>query len=164
MTARGYATLASIVLAIALSGCNGGSSGSPVAPAAALSNVTGDYTGTLTDNAAGMQTASAIFSEHGSAVGGALLLGPAGATSIALAMTLTASNTLAGSGTMDTTGAACTFTFAATYDPNANTMTGTYAPVGTCTGMTGGTYALTQQCMDAASATRRRPNGLLAHC
>jgi hypothetical protein len=151
------------VIAVAVSGCNGGSTSVANLPAT-LSNVTGDYVGTLTDAAAGTQTASVTLSEHGSAVGGALLLGAAGATSIALAMTLTPSNTLAGSGTMDTTGVACTFTFAATYDPNANTLTGTYAPVGACTGMTGGTYALTQQCMDAVSAARRRLQGLLPHC
>jgi hypothetical protein len=160
---RGFAVLASIAFACALTGCGGNSNSTP-APPATLSNVTGDYVGTLTDATAGTQAASATLSEHGSAVGGALLLGAAGATSIALALTLTTSNALSGSGTMDTTGTACTFTLAATYDPNANTLTGTYTPVGTCTQMTGGTYSLTQQCMDAPSSDRRRPKELLPHC
>lgn len=163
MKLRGIVAPAALALVLALTGCHGGSSGT-VTPAATLSNVTGDYTGTLTDATAGAQTASLTLSEHGSAVGGALLLGATGATTIALALTLTTSNALTGSGTMDTTGVACTFTLAGTYDPNANTLTGTYTPVGTCTQLTGGTYSLTQQCMDAPSADRRRPMGILAHC
>ena len=156
--------LASIVLvALALTGC-GGSSNSVNLPAATLSDVSGDYVGTLKDNTAGTQTATATFSEHGASVGGALLLGATGATSIALALTLDTSNELTGAGTLDTAGNACTFTFSATYDPNANKLTGTYAPVGTCAGMTGGTYTLAQQCMDPVASTRRRTMGLLAHC
>jgi hypothetical protein len=164
MMSRGNSALIAIVLAFALAGCNGGASSNPVAPLATLSDVSGDYIGTLTDNAAGTQTATATFSEHGSAVGGALLLGAAGATSIALALTLASSNALTGAGTMDTAGNACTFTFSATYDPNTNQFTGTYAPVGTCAGMTGGTYNLVQQCMDPVASTRRSPKGTLAHC
>jgi hypothetical protein len=152
-----------VALVLALTGCHGGSSGT-VTPAATLSNVTGDYTGTVTDATAGVQNATLTLSEHGSSAGGALLLGATGATSIALALTLATSNALDGSGTMDTTTVACTFTVTGTYDPNANTYDGSYAPVGTCSTMTGGTFALTQQCMDAASSARRRPDALLAHC
>jgi len=50
--------LASIVLvALALTGC-GGSSNSVNLPAATLSDVSGDYVGTLKDNTAGTQTAT----------------------------------------------------------------------------------------------------------
>lgn len=128
------------------------------------SNVTGDYVGTLTDATAGTMAAAVTLSEHGSAVGGALALGPAGAQSIALALAVASTNALTGSGTMDTLTVACTFTVSATYDPNANTLNGNYTPVSTCAGWTGGTFALTQQCMDAPSAARRTPKGLLAHC
>lgn len=161
---RGGSVLASIVIALALAACNGSSNSVNPLPAATLSDVSGDYVGTLKDNTAGTQTATATLSEHGAAVGGALLLGAAGATSIALALTLDTSNALTGAGTMDTAGNACTFTFGGTYDPNANQLTGTYTPVGTCAGMTGGTYTLAQQCMDPVASTRRRTMGLLPHC
>jgi hypothetical protein len=153
-----------IAAALALAGCGGNGGTSSVTTPAALSNVTGDYTGTLQDTTAGTMVAAVTLSEHGSAVGGALLLGPNGSTSIALAMTLAASNALTGSGTMDTSTVACTFTVSATYAPNANTLTGTYMPVGTCAGFAGGTYSLAQQCMDAVSANRRSTKGLLPHC
>ena len=163
MKVRGCPVPATLALVLVLTGCHGGSNGT-VTPKVTLSNVTGDYTGTVTDATAGAQNATLTLSEHGSAVGGALLLGATGATSIALALTLDTSNALDGSGTMDTTTVACTFTITGTYDPNANTYNGSYAPVGTCSTMTGGTFALTQQCMDAASSARRRPDALLAHC
>lgn len=153
-----------IAAALALAGCGGNSTTSSVTTPPALSNVTGDYTGTLVDTTAGTMVAATTLSEHGSAVGGALLLGPAGSTSIALAMTLDPSNALAGSGTMDTLTVACTFTVAGTYTPSTNTLTGRYTPVGTCAGFAGGTYSLAQQCMDAPSSTRRSPKGVLAHC
>jgi hypothetical protein len=157
--------LAAVVLgALALTGCGGSSNGVNPPPAATLSNVSGDYVGTLKDNTAGTQAATATFSEHGSAVGGALLLGATGAVSIALALTLDTSNALTGAGTMDTAGNACTFTFGGTYDPNANQLTGTYTPVGTCAGMTGGSYTLAQQCTDPVASARRRPMALLPHC
>lgn len=160
---RGLAASSTLALVLALSGCNG-SSNAAVAPAAALSNVTGDYVGTLKDGTAGTEAATLTLSEHGASVGGALLLGAAGATSMALALTLDTSNALDGSGTVDTATVACTFTVTGSYDPNANTYDGSYAPVGTCATMSGGTFTLTQQCMNAPSATRRRPDALLAHC
>ncbi|HEX3467600.1 MAG TPA: hypothetical protein VHT05_05925 [Candidatus Elarobacter sp.] len=162
MNVRGSAVPAALALVLALTGCH--SSTGTVTPASTLSNVTGDYTGTVTDATAGVQNATLTLSEHGSAVGGALLLGATGATTIALALTLETSNAMNGSGTMDTTGVACTFTVTGTYDPTANTYDGSYAPVGTCATMTGGTFTLAQQCMDAPSAERRRGEGLLAHC
>jgi hypothetical protein len=151
MKVRGCPVPATLALVLVLTGCHGGSNGT-VTPKVTLSNVTGDYTGTVTDATAGAQNATLTLSEHGSAVGGALPL------------TLDTSNALDGSGTMDTTTVACTFTITGTYDPNANTYNGSYAPVGTCSTMTGGTFALTQQCMDAPSAARRRPELLLPHC
>ncbi len=103
MKLRGCAVPATLALVLALTGCHGGSNGT-VTPARTLSNVTGDYTGTVTDATAGVQNATLTLSEHGSAVGGALLVGAAGATSIALALTLGTSNALDGSGTLDTVG------------------------------------------------------------
>ncbi len=158
------ALLASAVVALACAGCGGSSASVNALPAAALSDVSGDYVGTLKDTTAGTLAATATLSEHGSAVGGALLLGAAGTQNIALALTLDASNALAGAGTMDTSGDACTFTVAATYDPGTNQLTGTYAPVGACLGMSGGSYTLAQQCMDPVASARRRPDGLLPHC
>ena len=90
---RRCAVPATVALVLALTGCHGGSNGT-VTPKATLSNVTGDYTGTVTDATAGAQPATLTLSEHGPAVGGALLLGAAGATTIALAITLDTSNAL----------------------------------------------------------------------
>src|ERR1700761_8873127 len=98
MQLRGSAVPVSLALVLALTGCHGGSNGT-VTPAKTLSNVTGDYTGTVTDATAGVQNATLTLSEHGAAVGGALLLGATGTTSIALALTLDTSNALDGSGT-----------------------------------------------------------------
>lgn len=163
MKARCSTLLASLAAsALALAGCGGTTS--TVTTPVVLSNVTGDYTGTLQDRTAGTMAAAATLSEHGSAVGGVLALGPTGSTSIALAMTLDTSNGLTGAGTMDTSTVACTFTVTATYAPSANTLTGTYTPVGTCPGFAGGTYSLAQQCMNAPSSARRSPKGLLPHC
>jgi hypothetical protein len=146
---------------IALAGCN--ASTTPTAPA--ISNISGDYTGTMNDAHDGNGAATATLAQHGNAAGGAISA-TQGITTITAQLSLTIDSTNAFSGAMVvdyTGGTTCSFSTTGTYNTSTNALAGSYTAVTGCAGDTG-TYALTQQCTDTVTSTERRPMSPPAQC
>ena len=143
---------------LALAGC---SNGSTALPSASTTVIAGEYLGTTTDPVGGAQPVATTLAQHGSAVGGTLMLGSGAASNPeSIALTISGS-TLSGSGTATFNGAVCTFTINATYANNQ--ISGTYVPVGGCAGRSG-TISLTQQCANPAASAARRAQGAVPSC
>lgn len=161
--ARGTAAAILAAAALALSGCDNGTSSAPPA-ATALTNIAGEYTGTVQDSTLGAQTASTTLAEHGSSIGGALTIA-SGASSAtwAIAWTLTTANTVSGSGSVSVNGPTCTFAMSGSYNPTSGQITGTYQAVSGCSGRTG-SFTLNQQCSNPTAAARRRTMGVTQLC
>lgn len=162
--------LVALVACVALSACgSSNSSTSPTpSPSPQLANISGDYTGTMTDAQGGAGTATATFAQQGSSVGGSLIDKESSQTiSPAISLTVSASNAVMGAMVVDfANGTTCTFTTTGTYSNNGTssaTLTGSYTAVTGCAGDTG-TYSLTQQCTDTVTASLRRVMGFPAHC
>jgi hypothetical protein len=150
-----------------LSGCNGSTSPSP-SPTSQLSNVSGDYTGTLTDAQGGSGAATATFAQHGSSVGGAVTATQSGgAITAQVSMALTAANALSGAMVVDfADGTSCTYSVNGNYANNGSTsavMSGSYTAVTGCSGDTG-SFSLTQQCTDTITSVDRRAMSYPPHC
>jgi len=161
MVSRTHGRLLSLWLVgtLAVAGCAAKSS-----PAPGLVQVSGEYTGTAQDSVAGAQTVATTLAQHGSSVGGTLTLTAGGVSNTeAVAWTLTTQKGLSGTGTETVGAATCTFAMTGAYDTTTNEINGTYSAVTGCAGTTG-SYTLTQQCTDPATAERRRPAGFIAAC
>lgn len=155
--------LSSVVgFSLLLAACNGGGTSSSTPPQ--LSNISGDYTGTMADAQAGSGPVTATLAQHGASAGGTITTTTTGGTlDVQVSVVLTASNSLAGAMVIDeSNGTVCTFRTTASYDPNTNVISGSYTAVTNCTGDTG-TYTLNQQCIDTVTGAARRRMGL-AHC
>ena len=163
MRARGWAIALLAAGAVAVSGCdNGTTTAAPVATA--LTDIAGEYTGTVQDSALGAQTAATTLAEHGASIGGALTLTSGASTSTwAIAWTLTTANAVSGSGSVSVNGPTCTFAMTGTYNPANGQITGTYQAVNGCSGRTG-SFTLTQQCSNPTAADRRRAMGVTQPC
>lgn len=158
--AGAFAAAACIVLA----GC----SSSPSTPsAAAPSNISGDYSGTVQDGQGGAGTATATLAQHGANAGGSITDKEAAATLTAqISLTIASSNNVSGTIVIDypNNGPTCTFSTNGAYDTSTHVLSGSYSAVTNCTGDTG-TYSLTQQCTDTVtSGHRRRMIGGIAAC
>ena len=156
--ARGFA----LAGCFASAACN---SGTASVPLAAISNISGDYSGTMHDAQGGSGTATATFAQHGSSAGGAITDTEAGATITAqVSLTIARSNVVSGAMVIDyADGTTCTFRTSGTYDAGTNVLSGSYSAVTNCAGDTG-TYSLTQQCIDTVTSGDRRTMGIPAHC
>lgn len=158
-----------IAICLALVACNSSnSSPSPTpSPSAQLANVSGDYTGTMTDAQGGAGTVTATFAQHGSSAGGAMIdKEPSQTISPAISMAITATNSVAGAMVVDyASGATCTFTMTGTYSSAgaSPTLSGSYTAVTGCAGDTG-TFSLAQQCIDTVTASERRAQAVPAQC
>lgn len=147
---------------IALAGCNA-STTTPTAPT--ISNISGDYTGTMSDTKNGNGAATATLAQHGNAAGGAISA-TQGVTAVTAQVSLTIASTNAFSGAMVvdyTDGTTCSFSTLGTYNPSTSALAGSYTAVTGCAGDSG-TYALTQQCTDTVTSTERRPMSPPAQC
>lgn len=164
MHARGTATAVLAAAAVALGGCDSGSTSAPPV-ATALTNIAGEYTGTVQDSTLGTQTAATTLAEHGSSIGGALTVTSGTSTSTwAIAWTLTTANTVTGSGSVGSAaGPTCTFAMSGTYNPTSGQIAGTYQAVNGCSGRTG-SFTLNQQCSNPTASARRRPLGVTQPC
>lgn len=158
---RSVLTLGAIV-ALAACNSNNGSTTPTVAPTPL--KIAGEYTGTVTDSVAGAGTAAVTLSQTGAAVGGTLDF-TFGATTVAnaLAMNVTPAGSLSGTALAQINGATCAFALTGTYNASTNVISGNYSASSGCTGQSG-TYSLTQQCTDPASAIYRRPMAILLPC
>lgn len=164
MTFRARGLTASLALsgALIVNGCSSSTQSVPLTPQ--LTNIAGEYIGTVQDSVAGAESAATTLAEHGPSIGGSLVLTAGTTTSNeAVAWTLTTANTLSGSGSMDVNGATCTFSMTGAYNPANNQISGSYTAVNGCAGRTG-TYTLTQQCSNPTASARRRPSTVTVSC
>ncbi len=149
----GAAALAALLILGACSHNNGGTTPST------LSNISGDYTGSVQDSVTGTANATATLAQHGGSAGGTLSL-TSGSTTLnaALSLAITSSNALSGTIVEDLPdGTTCTFGTTGTYDTTNSRIAGSYSAVTGCASETG-TYTLDQQCTDTVTSTvgRRR--------
>lgn len=153
---------AAIGISLAAAGCNGG--GTTASNPAQLSNISGDYTGTLQDAQAGSGPVTATLAQHGGSAGGTLTTTTTGGTlSVQVSLVITPSNSLSGAMVIDEPNdTTCTFSTTGSYNPATNVINGSYTAVTNCSGDTG-TYTLTQQCLDTVTTADRRKMGL-THC
>jgi len=117
-----------------------------------VSNISGDYIGTMHDAQGGSGSAKATLAQHGTNAGGAVRDKESGQTIIAdMSMTITPQNSTSGAMVIDfppaNTGQVCTFRTSGMYDPTSNVLSGSYVAVTGCAGDSG-TFKLTQQCHD----------------
>ena len=149
------------VLMLVLQGCNGSSNSTP----SAISNISGDYKGTVQDSAAGSATVTGTLAQHGASAGGnmALTFGT-GTQSASVLLVIDSSNSVSGTIVEDLPGGTvCTFSTSGSYSTSSNQITGSYTAVTNCSGQSG-TYSLTQQCVDTVTSVGRRPMGVPIHC
>jgi|SRR5579872_1258849 len=149
---RVYQQVIAIAICIALAGCGSGSSTAPV-----ISNISGDYTGTVQDSQSGSGTAAATFAQTGSSAGGTIVDTEAsGAVNIQVSLKFTSATAANGAMVIDfQNGTTCSFSTNASYNSATNVLSGSYTAVTNCTGDTG-TFSLTQQCIDTPASSDRR--------
>lgn len=147
-----------LVVALTLAACNSGSTNSTPNT---ISNISGDYTGTVQDSVGGTLAASATLSQHGSAAGGVLTTTSGGvAFNSAITLVITSSNAVSGTVVHDLpNGATCTFSTSGNYNTASQQITASYSAVTGCSGQSG-TYTLDQQCTDTVTSVERRPMGV----
>jgi hypothetical protein len=166
MTYRVHLNAAAVAAASCLlfAGCNASVAPSTTGPAGGLaagesaamsqqvSNISGDYVGTVHDAQGGTGTAKATLAQHKANAGGAANVKQAHHSIVVdISLTITSANSTSGALVIDfppaKTGPACTFSTTGSYDRTTNVLSGSYTAVTGCTGDTG-TYKLTQQCHD----------------
>ena len=172
------AAIAAAASCLVLAGCNGSAAPSLTRAAAAsgesapmpqrLSNISGDYIGTVQDTQGGTGHAKATLAQHDANAGGAVKVKESTQSiTVDVSLTINSSNSTSGALVIDfppaNSGPVCTFSTTGSYDPTGNVLSGSYTAVSGCTGDTG-TYTLTQQCHDTVvtSALPRRMNN--PHC
>ena len=143
---------------LALSGCNGSSSGLP-ANTQSVPLAAGDFAGTATDSIMGSGTAVITLSQTGSSIGGTLLETLAGGTlNNTFAVVTDLSGNISGNSVATVNNVACGFKVAGTYNATTGALNGTYTAYSGCSGQSG-TFALLQQCTNPSSSLRRRDGG-----
>jgi hypothetical protein len=166
MMHRVHMSIAAVATAgcLLLAGCNAGVSplqtaaaGSGAAKGSAawsqrVSNISGDYIGTMHDAQGGTGAAKATLAQHTATAGGAIRDKESSQTIVAdMSVTITPQNSTSGAMVIDfppvNTGQTCTFRMSGTYDPTSDVLRGSYVAVTGCAGDTG-TFKLTQQCHD----------------
>jgi hypothetical protein len=147
--------------AVVLAACGGGTTSTPATPtpSPSISNISGDYTGTMQDAQSGSGSATATLAQNGNNAGGAMTSTLTGATlTPQISLTIDSSNNLKGAMVIDyPNGNTCTFTTSGTYANNGTSsaiINATYTAVTGCTGDTG-SYVLNQQCTDTVTAERK---------
>jgi hypothetical protein len=161
-----------------LAGCNGAAAPSVTRASTAgreaapmpqrISNISGDYLGTVQDAQGGAGNAKATLAQHNADAGGGVKDKESTVTlNVDVSLTITSSNSTSGALVIDfpplRSGPVCTFSTTGTYDPTTGVLSGSYTAVTGCSGDTG-TYTLTQQCHDTVvtSVLPRRENN--PHC
>ncbi|MDQ2991429.1 MAG: hypothetical protein M3R30_01240 [Candidatus Eremiobacteraeota bacterium] len=150
MSFRTNAFLLSGLLALSACSPSAGTGVTPTPP----TNISGDYTGTVTDSVGGAMPATALLAQHGSTVGGTLSTTAGGATTnAAFSVAITSGNAVSGTIVQDLPGGVtCTFSTTGTYSTSTAQLAGSYTAVTGCSGQHG-TYSLTQQCTDTVTNT-----------
>lgn len=161
-----------IAAALIFTACNKASTPSPAPTAtAAPSNVSGDYTGTITDSVSANSgtVKTGILAQHDGNAGGVLVnTTSAGDVNAAMSLSVNSSNAVTGSMVVDyPSGTTCTYSVTGTYTNTGTppvTLNGNYSAVTNCAGETG-SFALTQQCSDTVTtAVDRRVDSFPSAC
>lgn len=157
------ASLGALLIAlVAFSGCN--SNSNPPSNPPTVSQIAGEYTGTVTDSTFGSGSAAITLSQKASSIGGTLTETFGTSTiSNALAVTIDLDGNISGSAiaTVNPAQPTCGFNVTGTYDSTTGDLKGSYTAYSGCSGQTG-TFTMTQQCTDPSvpsSVDRRRPDG-----
>lgn len=156
--------IAALVATLGLTACTSTNNSTPApVPTVAPQNISGDYSGTLTDAQAGKGNATATLAQTGSNAGGAIAV-TAGATttSYQLSVALNATNGITGNMVTDLPTTQCSFSVTGSFDASTNVLSGSYTAVSGCSGDTG-TFSLTQTCVATPSALPRRMTSP-SHC
>ncbi|MEO6834911.1 MAG: hypothetical protein ABI231_03275 [Candidatus Tumulicola sp.] len=145
-----------VACALVLAACNASTSATtPATPTPALTNVAGQYNGSVQDSVFGNGRALGDFSQTGSAVGGRLQYAYGTQTILnSVAMSLSRSNALGGTATATIGSAACTFGISSTYDATTFKLSGNYSATNGCSGESG-TFALKEACYYKQGAAPR---------
>ncbi|HEY9180054.1 MAG TPA: hypothetical protein VIO32_05005, partial [Candidatus Baltobacteraceae bacterium] len=137
-----------------------------------ISNMSGDYTGTVTDSGGGTRNSgtvnSGLLAQQGSNAGGVIVSTQSGGPlNLAMSLNVSSSNAVTGSMVADYADqTTCTYSVTGTYTNTGTppaTLNGSYTAVTGCTGVTG-TFALTQQCTDTVTPSDRRVMNVPAAC
>ena len=149
-------TFVIIAASLTLAACTSSST----QPIAAFSNLSGDYSGTVTDSVGGAGDATATFAQHGNAAGGAITdVETSGTIVEQMSVTINSANAVNGAFVVDyTDGTTCTYRTSGTYEPGTNVLSGSYTAVTNCLGESG-TYSLTQLCHDTVTSGVVHPFG-----
>lgn len=154
------------VSSLIFTGCNSGSNNT-ASPTPTPSNISGDYTGTMTDAQSGTGSATATLAQNGTTAGGAITASlTSAAVTAQIALNISPSNALTGAMVIDfANGTTCTFSTTGTYTNNgtAAAINGAYTAVSNCSGDTG-TFVLNQQCTDSISGFDRRVRSFPPKC
>jgi hypothetical protein len=155
---RSAAALA-VASCVVLAGCSSGTITPP-----AVTNMSGDYGGTMQDAQNGTGTATATFAQHGANVGGAVtIVRTSGTVTADASFTLSTSNTIVGTLVIDYPTQQCTYATTGTFDTSDNTLTATYSAITNCAGDTG-SYSLTQACSATADSDARHALSVANRC
>lgn len=154
-----------------LAGCHSSSNPTPTPTATPqLANMSGDYTGTITDSVAANSGTvnAALLAQHGGNAGGVIVnTTPGGNVNMAMSLSVNSANAVSGAIAVDYPGGTtCTFSVTGTYTNTGSppaTLNGNYTAVTNCAGETG-SFALTQQCSDTVTASDRRTMTVPAPC
>lgn len=126
-------------------------------------NLTGQYSGSVSDSALGTGTAVANFAGLPGALGGYFAFTFGSATYTNAVSAYASWGGTAGVFVATIGSSACAFAFKASYNPSSFVLNGKYKAVNGCSGESG-TFSVTQQCYyDEQYQDLRRANGL-AHC
>jgi hypothetical protein len=127
-------------------------------------NLTGQYSGSVSDSVLGTGTAVANFAGLADALGGYFGFTFGSATYANAASTYASWGGVAGVFVATIASNACTFAFKASYNPSSFELDGKYKAINGCSGESG-TFSLTQQCYydEQWQNGLRRANGL-QHC
>jgi hypothetical protein len=154
---------------LVLAACNGVSPSAQPTTAPQISNLSGDYSGTMDDEVEGSGAINGTLAQHGSTAGGDMNEALIGGTFTAqVSLAVGSNNALNGAIVVDypNNGPTCTYKTTGTYSNNgttAATITGSYTAVTNCLGDSG-TFTLNQQCTDTITSDSRRPMGFPPAC
>jgi hypothetical protein len=126
-------------------------------------NLTGQYSGTVSDSSLGSGAATANFAGGDGTLGGWFGFTFGSATYSNPAVAWTDRDGVRGTFVATIGSTACSFDFRASYDPSGFTLSGAYRAVGRACSGESGSFSLTQQCYYKIERGVRRDNGL-GHC
>jgi hypothetical protein len=129
------------------------------AGAAPTPNMSGEYTGKVTEGSSKGDTVTSSLAQHADALGGPLSIASGTATVTgAVAFSISGRTELRGSGASTEGTATCVIAFAGAYDPVKHKITASFHHVNGCS--VGGSFTMKQQCYYARKGAQAEVGGL----